>query len=65
MLNRQYQIRATRQAMRNRAAEQLYPPTTRDQSPTKDPEQLALFEPPRISPDATRPLEDVFPEAYE
>ena len=64
MLNRQYQIRATRQAMRNRAAEQLYPPP-QDQSPTKDPEQLALFNPPRVSPDAAHPLKDIFPEAYE
>ena len=64
MLNRQYQIRATRQAMRDHAAEQLSRPP-QNQSPTTDMEQLALFEPPRISPDATRPLEDVFPEAYE
>ena len=61
MLNREYQIRATRQGMRNRAARQLYRPPPN----AKDPEQLALFEPPRVSPDATHPLKDIFPEAYE
>ena len=47
MFNRQYQIRATRQAMRSRAARELYRPAT------------------KLKASGTRPLEDIFPSAYE
>ena len=54
MLNREYQIRATRQAMRSRGAHDLYRPAP-----------LLESRPMLERAGTLRPLEDVFPMAYE
>jgi hypothetical protein len=68
----EYQIRATRQAMRNRGARELFRPSSKlsTSQTLEDPEQLPLsFEteitPVRFQSDEDHPLRDIFPEAYE
>ena len=73
MLNREMQIRATRQGIRSFLAQEFYRPAKRpDPRPPRKSlafapfEQLTFnFDPPkRYFSDRTAPLKDVFPEAY-
>ena len=67
MFNREYQKRATRQAMRVSGAWHLYRPMmpTRTQPSIQPPAQLDLFSPQPPQHSADEPLKDIFPEAYE
>jgi hypothetical protein len=73
MFNREFQVRATRQGIRSVLAEEFYHPAKRpDPRPRRQPklaapEQLRLnfSSPLRYASDATCPLRDVFPQAYE
>jgi hypothetical protein len=69
MQNREYQKRATRQGIRSRLGQEFYRPAkrpdprARKRLVTAKPEQLELnFD---FDPIANRPLNDIFPDAYE